>query len=260
MNRGCIRYGSFLSGTVFDESVFARTAYEHLHGLRSYEDTHPPLGKLLISVGIACFGMNPFGWRAAGVIAGALLLAVIWAFCMRLFIDWRVSIAVLLLIALDFLHFTESRLGQVDSFLVLFMTAMSYFMFRYYEVMVEGDGKKGWRFLFGSGFCMGLAASCKWSGLYGGLGLGVIWAAILWSRYRKKRISWKEIRNTCAFCCLAFIVIPAGIYLLSYLPYVAFDESMGFWERVIRNQINMFQYHSHVGSGHELASQWYQYR
>lgn len=252
-------YGSFLSGTVFDESVFARTAYEYLHGLRSFEDTHPPLGKLLISVGIACFGMNPFGWRAAGVIAGVLLLVVIWAFGLRLFADWRTAAAVLLLIALDFLHFTESRLGQIDSFLVLFMTGMSYFMFRYYEVMVEGEGRKGWRFLFGSGLCLGLAASCKWSGLYGGLGLGVIWAAILWLQHKKKRISWKEIGSTCGFCCFAFLLVPIAIYLLSYLPYVAFDESMGFWERVMDNQVNMFQYHSHVGSRHDLASLWYQW-
>ena len=48
---------------VFDESVFARTAWEYLSGIRSYEDTHPPLGKLLISLGIWIFGMNPFGWQ-----------------------------------------------------------------------------------------------------------------------------------------------------------------------------------------------------
>lgn len=252
-------YASFLTGTVFDESVFARTAYEYLHGLRSYEDTHPPMGKLLVGAGIACLGMNPLGWRAAGILAGTALLAVVWLFACRLFSDGRISIAVLLLLALDFLHFAESRLGQVDSFLVLFMTAMNYFVFRYYEVMVEGKGRKSWRWLFASGFCMGVAASCKWSGLYGGLGLGAIWTAIIISQYRKRQISRKEIRNTCAVCCLAFILIPVGIYLLSYLPYVAFDRDMGFWERVFQNQINMFDYHTHVGSRHELASRWYQW-
>lgn len=252
-------YGSFLAGTVFDESVFARTAYEYLHGLRSYEDTHPPLGKLFISVGIACFGMTPFGWRVSGILAGTGLLAVIWLFSCRLFSDGRIAIAVLLLFALDFLHFTESRLGQVDSFLVLFMTAMNYCMFRYYEIMAEGNGRKSWRWLFACGFCMGLAASCKWSGLYGGLGLGIIWTVLMISRYRKKQISRKEIKNTCAVCCLAFILIPAAVYLLSYLPYVAFDRNLGFWERVFQNQSNMFYYHTHVGSRHELASRWYQW-
>ncbi|MCI9592990.1 MAG: phospholipid carrier-dependent glycosyltransferase [Lachnospiraceae bacterium] len=252
-------YGSFLSGTVFDESVFARTAYEHLHGLRSYEDTHPPLGKLIISLGIAGFGMNPFGWRIAGVIAGSLLLLVVWAFGLRLFSDRRVSVGVLLLLAFDCLHFTESRLGQVDSFLVLFMTGMNYFMFRYYEVMVEGDGKKSWRFLLGSGLCMGLAASCKWSGLYGGLGLALIWFAVVLSRGKKGQMSQKEFLSTCGFCCLAFILLPIAVYLLSYIPYVAFDETMGFWERVLANQKNMLQYHLHVGSEHESASAWFQW-
>ena len=252
-------YASHLSGTVFDESVFARTAYEYLHGLRAYEDTHPPLGKLFISLGIACFGMNPFGWRIAGVLAGILLLVVIWVFSCRLFSDWRTAAAVLLLIALDFLHFTESRLGQVDSFLVLWMTTMNYFMFRYYETMTKRSKRKCHRFLLASGFFMGLAVSCKWSGLYGGLGLGIIWTAFIISRYQKKQITRKEIKTECAVFCLAFILFPAVIYLLSYLPYVAFDQTMGFWERVIQNQINMFHYHTHVGGQHELASRWYQW-
>jgi hypothetical protein len=138
-------YGSFLSGTVFDESVFARTAYEYLHGLVSFEDTHPPLGKVLISWGIACFGPNPFGYRVPGVVAGALLLAVIWVFASRLMKDSRIAVAVTALFALDFLHFTESRLGQTDSFLVLFTTSMYYFMYRYGEE--NEKGKRGWRFL-----------------------------------------------------------------------------------------------------------------
>ncbi|MDR0221437.1 MAG: hypothetical protein LBI54_08560, partial [Lachnospiraceae bacterium] len=48
--------------TVFDETFYARTAYEYIHGLPAYERGHPPLGKSLISVGITLFGMNPFGW------------------------------------------------------------------------------------------------------------------------------------------------------------------------------------------------------
>lgn len=252
-------YGSFQSGTVFDESYFARTAYEHLHGIRSYEDTHPPLGKLCIAVGIACFGMNPFGWRISGVVAGCLLLVVLWAFSNRVFRNPWISVGVVTLVAADFLHFTESRLGQIDSFLVLFMTGMSYFLFRYYEVMEKGGRECGWRYLFLSGICFGLAASCKWSGLYGGAGAAVIFAAILFSQYRKKRITLGYIVSTCGICVVFFILIPAGIYLLSYLPYVAMDETMGFWERVWRNQINMYQYHSHVSGYHSSASQWYQW-
>ena len=50
-------------GDVFDEIYHARTAYEHILGMKPYENSHPPLGKLFISLGILAFGMNPFGWR-----------------------------------------------------------------------------------------------------------------------------------------------------------------------------------------------------
>ena len=62
----------------FDEIYHARTAYEFLHGLPTYENTHPPLGKILISVGIAIFGMNPFGWRIMGTLFGIAMLPFLY--------------------------------------------------------------------------------------------------------------------------------------------------------------------------------------
>ena len=61
---------TFRSGTYFDEIYHARTAYEIAHGMSNYEWTHPPLGKVFISLGVRMFGMNPFGWRIIGVLFG----------------------------------------------------------------------------------------------------------------------------------------------------------------------------------------------
>src|SRR5438105_2798603 len=43
---------------IFDEVYHARTAQEYLRGLEPYEWTHPPLGKLLIAIGVWMFGFN----------------------------------------------------------------------------------------------------------------------------------------------------------------------------------------------------------
>jgi hypothetical protein len=67
-------YPSWYNSTYFDEIYHARTGYEHLHHLQTYETTHPPLGKVFISWCIAIFGMTPFGWRFAGALAGVLML------------------------------------------------------------------------------------------------------------------------------------------------------------------------------------------
>ena len=57
---------SQLNSTYFDEIYHARTAWEHKNGMSPYEVTHPPLGKIIIMLGISLFGMTPFGWRVAG--------------------------------------------------------------------------------------------------------------------------------------------------------------------------------------------------
>lgn len=253
---------SFTGGTVFDESVFARTAYEYLHGLRSFEDTHPPLGKLLIAAGIACFGMTPFGWRLPGVIAGALILLLIWLFGEKLFKSSRTSLGVLALFAFDFMHFTEGRLGQVDSFLVLFMLGMNYFLFCYgraLETERERGGWKEWKYLALSGACMGMAVSCKWSGLYGATGLALLWAVLMIKALKDGKITWDYAAKTAAVCCLFFLAVPAAIYVLSYIPYVPLDPDRGFWEGLFRNQVSMYRYHSGVSPYHDSASRWFQW-
>ena len=62
---------TYMYGMYFDELYHARTAYEHLHGIKPYENSHPPLGKIFIMLGIAVFGMNAFGWRVVGALFGA---------------------------------------------------------------------------------------------------------------------------------------------------------------------------------------------
>ncbi len=277
-------YQSFQDGTVFDEPVFARTAYEYLHGIRSYEDTHPPLGKLLIAVGIALFGMNPFGWRFMGAVAGAGMLAALWVLSRRLYKNPWISLFTVMLLAADFLHFTHTRLAQVDAFLVLFIMGMYYFMLRYMEELGYsktaeytddpenknadvGNRTSGNAVRFGhiriwlalSGICMGCAISCKWSGCYAAVGLAMLWAISTAWAWRERIVDGNGVARICAWCVLVFILVPVGIYLASYIPYVAMDRTAGFAERVFRNQVNMFRYHRGVKPDHLYASKWYQW-
>ena len=253
---------SFHSGTVFDETVYARTAYEYLHGIRSFENTHPPFGKILVSIGIACFGMNPFGWRFAGAVSGALMLAGVWAFARRLLKNDWVSFWVTAIFAADFMHFTQTRLAQVDSFLVLFMIGMYYFMYRYGEIVLGKQvehKQRIWSFLAFSGICMGCAVSCKWSGFYGAAGLAVIWLAVTIMGEKQRFFTIRECWKICAWCVLFFIAVPMSIYVLSYIPFVPGDPDTGFIKKVIGNQATMFRYHTRVNPVHPQGSKWFQW-
>ena len=75
----------FLNSSYFDEIYHARTAWEHLNGVYPYEITHPPLGKIIIALGISLFGMTPFGWRFSGTFFGLMMLPLIYVFSKKLF-------------------------------------------------------------------------------------------------------------------------------------------------------------------------------
>ena len=76
---------TYLNSTYFDEIYHPRTALEHLNNIYPYEVSHPPLGKLIMSIGIALFGMVPFGWRFMGTLFGVLMLPILYVFLKNFF-------------------------------------------------------------------------------------------------------------------------------------------------------------------------------
>ena len=85
-----------------------------------YETTHPPLGKDLIMVGIALFGMTAFGWRFAGTLFGVLLVPLAWCFVRRLTRKPWAAVTAGVLLALDFMRFSQSRLATIDVYGTIF--------------------------------------------------------------------------------------------------------------------------------------------
>lgn len=251
-------YPTFRAGTIFDESYFGRTAYEYLHGIRSYEDTHPPLGKLLISVGIMFFGMNPWGWRIVNAVSGIVALPLIWDFARRVLDDPWGACGATGLLALDFMHFTQTRVAGVDGFLVLFIWSAYYFIYRYWEGLDKKNGN-GWLSLLAAGICLGLAIGCKWSGFYGAAGAAVLLFSIFGAGYRRGNLSVRYLRRTFWVCVAVFVAVPAVIYLAGYLAYVPVGGKKGLLQDMWTNQKNMLLYHANQGTEHVYASKWYQW-
>lgn len=232
---------TFRSGTYFDEIYHARTAYEMTHDLYNYENTHPPLGKFFISLGVRVFGMNPFGWRIAGVLFGIGMLPFLYAFGRRLFggSTWAAGMLTFLF-AFDFMHFTQTRISTIDVYGTFFIIAMFYFMLQYAQTdFYETPLWKMFVPLGLSAVMMGLGCASKWTGVYAAAGLGVFFFAIMGVRiaeYVKAKKEPKGTTNgishalvmevfpkrllwTLLFCVLFFILIAGSIYLLSYIPF-----------------------------------------
>ena len=123
---------SYMNSSYFDEIYFARTAYEYTQGMETYEWTHPPLGKLIQAIPIYINNyLSPFNYRLMGNISGILMIAVMYIFAKELFKKRKYAIFASLLMAFDTFHFAQTRMGTVDSHLILFILLASYFMVKY---------------------------------------------------------------------------------------------------------------------------------
>ena len=244
----------FMNSSYFDEIYHARTAWEHLNNVYPYEISHPPLGKLILSLGILLFGMTPFGWRFSGTLFGVLMLPVMYVFVKKLFGSRRCSVCATLVFATDFMHYVQTRIATIDTYAVFFILLMYLFM---YIFISEGNNTA----LALSGLFFGLGAASKWTCLYAGAGLAVIWA-VYWIVNRKKGpVSF--LKNV-LLCLFFFIALPCLIYYLSYLPYARASGIERIFSRealdiMLANQQYMFSYHSKLVAEHPYSSVWYQW-
>ena len=274
---------SFQNSSYFDEIYHARTAWEHLNGVWPYEITHPPLGKEIMGLGIRLFGMTPFGWRFSGTLFGTLMLPLLYVFLKKLFGGQLLPSLGTLLFASDFMHYVQTRIATIDTYSVFFILLMYLFLW----IWLSED--KLWALAL-CGVSFGLGAAAKWTSIYAGAGLALLWAVHWILRFIKarkdsagaadRRPSSPEgdvgagvpdgpssllpafLKNV-LFCLVFFIAVPLLIYYLSYLPYGRARGvslfSGDYLRIVLDNQNYMFTYHSKsvLGATHPYSSNWY---
>lgn len=259
---------SYMNGTYFDEVYHARTAYEQLHDIDPYECVHPPLGKIIISIPIALFGMTPFNYRLMGNIAGILMIIVMYFIGKTLFKKEKYGLIAATIMALDGMHFAQTRIATVDSFLVLFCLLSFLFMIRYIYMDDNAPNKKKLLNLFFSGIFIGMAISTKWTAFFVGLGLAIIF----FMHFIYKNLKYtsnhgnlelhfsfnKEHLKLLLYCVLFFIIIPICIYLISYIPlFLNKGCPIKDFSSFIQYQKDIYEYHSTLQDTHPFTSPWY---
>ncbi len=265
---------SWYETTYFDEIYHPRTAFEYITHRYPYENTHPPLGKVIIACGMLLFGVNPFGWRFFGTLCGVLMVPLVYVFGKKLLKQTRYAFLTAFIFSFDFMHLAQTRMATIDSYTAFFVMGMYLFMFMYLEKNFYETGiKKTLPPLLASGICFGLGAATKWQGVYAGIGLAILYFYNLYCRYseyklalktRKKSESAKIVK---AFPIMAkqtilagfafFVGIPFIIYFLSYIPAMMSDSTgLSFF---FTNQGSMYHYHSTLEATHYYSSSWWQW-
>jgi dolichyl-phosphate-mannose-protein mannosyltransferase len=250
---------TYMTETMFDEIYFVRTAEQYLNIQSPYEWTHPPLGKIIIAIGIAAAGFNPFGWRIMGVIFAMLLIPLMYLLGKKLFGSWIGGFSAAFLFTFDFMHFSMARMGTADTYVVFFSVASQLF----FLVYLSGVVKNGWKatsvvplflaFLF---FAFGF--STKWLVLYGFVGQIAILATIrLYEVLKQKsKVSTKvyDFFEHPYSYIVAFVLMAIGIYFLTYIPDMLAGRS---FIDVVGLQGGMYSYHSGLTATHPFSSAWW---
>jgi len=249
---------SYMNSTYFDEIYFARSAYEYLNNMQVIEWVHPPLGKLIQMIPVMFLGMNTFAYRLMGVLAGILMIPVLYIFAKTMFKDRKYACLAGLLMMFDTFHLAQTRMGTVDSFLVLFIMLSALFMYKYLILGKKAAFKSKLKYLGLSGLFFGLATCVKWTGLYFGLGLCIMFFGKLIKDCRKDKNARKEYGKIIASCILFFVIIPVIMYVACYLLFPnVYPSEVNSIGRIFEQIQDMFKYHSSLQDTHAFSSKWY---
>ena len=252
------REATMMNSSYFDELYFAQTAYSYATGQLGYENVHPPLGKILQSIPIAITGrMTPFTWRLMGTLTGVFIIIAVYVLAKEIFEKSSFARVAAILTALSGLHFVQTRVGTIDSYLCLF-TILSYiFMVKF----LKTDGK--FRYFLLSGLFYGCGFAVKWSGAFGGIGLALILFAYLaksgaWDFKKKifKNLFSKDIRKWVRRGFLCFVIVPGVVYCSSYLLFPNTTDAHSMND-VSKQSMRLYRYHKNETTPHPYSSKWY---
>ncbi|MCW3983418.1 MAG: phospholipid carrier-dependent glycosyltransferase [Candidatus Bathyarchaeota archaeon] len=249
---------TYMSKMYFDEVYFARAAEDYVNHVFPLERTHPPLGKLIQSLGIVAFGETPFGWRIMGVIFGTLMVPLMYLLGKKLFGTWIGGFSAAFLFTFDFMHFTMARIGTVDTYVVFFSLLSQLFFLVYFTNVL----KKGWKetsvlpLLLAVVF-FALGFSTKWFILWGTAGLLALLVAVRLREVLRLKGSLSD--KYVAFFAHPFLLllgcigVVAAIYFATYIPEMLMGNSP---MTILELQNAMFSFHSGTVTDSAAAPWW----
>lgn len=233
---------------------------------------HPPLGKWLISVGILLFGVETgWGWRFAAALAGLLTVAVTMRLAWRLTGNAWVAHASGVLLAVEGLHVTLSRVSLLDGFLALLVVTGALLLWRDDEWARRRLGKRAtsrfgniafWRpWLFAAAFVFGLAAGVKWSGI-ASFGVLLVWVLARDARARVRHSTqWAGVGTLLQVIAVAIpvFVLACLAYLLTWAGWIFTSGGWGrdgaSWVRALWDtHTGLFDWHLGLTEPHPFAS------
>ncbi|MGJ5674272.1 MAG: dolichyl-phosphate-mannose--protein mannosyltransferase [Nostochopsis sp.] len=275
---------------VFDEVYYAKFANNYLTHTPFF-DGHPPLGKLIIALGMWISDRIPFWHNQVNGLTGTLRPAWSYRWINALFgsfvplviagiayqLSFRRSFALLagLFTACDGIFIVESRYALINLYIVIFgLLGQLLFL-----LALANHRQQRKLYLIVAGVAFGASAATKWNGLWFLLGAYLIWI-FAWGWKYIGRISqtnisrespnlWEHekekspLQNLTQLDFVSFFfylgIIPAFIYSLTWIPHLLINRRYNFIE--VHKQILLF--HERLGGNtptvHPYCAAWYKW-
>jgi dolichyl-phosphate-mannose--protein O-mannosyl transferase len=185
-----------------------------------------------------------------------------YLFGLKLFRDRFYAFCAAFLMLADFMRFAQSRVAVIDVYGVFFIIVMYYFILDLFPEKGERSPRSMNASLLLTGVAFGIGASCKWIAVYacGGITLLVVLRTVADLKQRDFPPELgvaRFILRRIAVCLIAFGVVPIGIYLLAYLPYMALPGPGHDLAGVFSLQEHMLNYHRTLHAVHPFSSPWW---
>lgn len=217
-------------------------------GLENQNWEHPPLAKLLISVGIRLFGDEPLGWRFMSVVFGSLTLVGMYRLAYELFQKNRKAAWICSGITLfNQLLYVQARIAMLDTFMVAFLIWSLWFFVKAIDESVFDP-----KWIRYSGICMGLAIACKWFSLVP----WILCGALLFMQAIRLRS-----KNRMIDLVVYWAVVPLLVYYATFLPYLGVNRNPEYtvWELMTTFQTSMYDGQKRVVNSHTYMSQFWEW-
>ena len=237
-------YGlSFPPKVYFDETHYVPAARDYLTpGRIDRNYIHPPLAKVIMAVFIKFFGDKPVVWRVPSVILGLVMIIFMYLLGLRMFKNRFGAAMAASLLAVEFLHITQSRIATLDIYIACFIFLGYYYAYMYFEDSPSIEtGKRDvlrrpYKNVILSAIFFGFALSVKISAI-GGVGGAFLYVVFkLWQEYHDKdsgfikKTGEKFVNTLNMFAQLIklsaiFTCVMVVVYVLIHIPIIIKDTS-----------------------------------
>ncbi|MGI5493751.1 dolichyl-phosphate-mannose--protein mannosyltransferase [Microtetraspora malaysiensis] len=210
---------------------------------------HPPLGKWMIGAGEAIFGMNPFGWRFATALVGAISIFILARLARRMTRSTLLGCLAGFLLSLDALHFVLSRTALLDNFLMFWVLAgfaclvvdrdkirEALAEWRESATSLDVGPRLGWRpWRLAAGLCLGAGLATKWTAILFIAAFAVM--LLLWDAGARRAVGLRQpyretLRLDVPLAAAWTALVPAIVYVSSFAGWFASDMGYGRkWEQ-----------------------------